>query len=324
MSHEDDESKTTQEGSGGSELLGEEASTAEYTPIVKLEEVHISSGEEDDIEIYKQRCALYRFASESKEWKERGRGDIKILKNKNTDIIRLLMRQDKTLKVCLNHVINPLIELQSNAGSDRSWVWRSTDYADVDEPKDETFAVRFQNSEIAQKFKDEFNTARETNKQPLNKSTSNATNANANTNAETSNLHDNHTNKSSSSSSTSAAGGASVDENKHDSTAPSPGTDKHASATKPSEHTNIAASAPANDRERTLDSDSTIAAPKGDRDLRSVQATETDKPGKEPPSSEEYATGRTTQSTATGATQDPSSHPLTQKAGTQTPSDALK
>lgn len=57
------------------------------------------------------------------------------------------MRQDKTLKVCLNHVVNPLIELQPNAGSDRSWVWRTTDYADVNEPKDETFAIRFSNSE---------------------------------------------------------------------------------------------------------------------------------------------------------------------------------
>lgn len=107
----------------------------------------MSTGEEDDIELYKQRGALYRFSADAKEWKERGRGDIKLLQNKSTSIIRILMRQDKTLKVCLNHVINPLIELQANAGSDRSWVWRSTDYSDPDDVTDHTFAVRFSNSD---------------------------------------------------------------------------------------------------------------------------------------------------------------------------------
>lgn len=125
--------------------MGEEASSAEYTPVVKLEEVKVATGEEDDDEIYKHRAALYRFAADSREWKERGRGDVKLLQNKNTHLIRILMRQDKTLKVCLNHIVNPLVELQANAGSDRSWVWRSTDYAE--EAKDETFALRFQTSD---------------------------------------------------------------------------------------------------------------------------------------------------------------------------------
>ena len=37
------------------------------------------------------------------EWKERGTGEIKLLKHKETGKIRVLMRRDKTLKICANH-----------------------------------------------------------------------------------------------------------------------------------------------------------------------------------------------------------------------------
>lgn len=46
----------------------------------------------------------------------------------------------------LNAVL-PEINLETNAGSDRSWVW--TAYADVsdEEPRDDVLAIRFANSE---------------------------------------------------------------------------------------------------------------------------------------------------------------------------------
>jgi Ran-binding protein 1 len=46
---------------------------------------------------------LYRFAAESKEWKERGTGDVKLLKNTTSGKVRLVMRQEKTNKLVLNH-----------------------------------------------------------------------------------------------------------------------------------------------------------------------------------------------------------------------------
>ncbi|KAI2596750.1 RANBP1 isoform 10, partial [Pan troglodytes] len=51
------------------------------------------------------RAKLFRFASENDlpEWKERGTGDVKLLKHKEKGAIRLLMRRDKTLKICANH-----------------------------------------------------------------------------------------------------------------------------------------------------------------------------------------------------------------------------
>lgn len=50
-----------------------------------------------------RRAKLFRFVKESSEWKERGTGEAKILKPE-AGKIRLVMRRDKTLKVCANHV----------------------------------------------------------------------------------------------------------------------------------------------------------------------------------------------------------------------------
>ncbi|KAJ0067701.1 hypothetical protein NL108_009841, partial [Boleophthalmus pectinirostris] len=95
------------------------------------------------------RAKLYRFASDNEppEWKERGTGDVKLLKHKESGSIRLLMRRDRTLKICANHHITPAMELKPNAGSDRAWVWNTlADYAD-ECPKAELLAIRFLNSE---------------------------------------------------------------------------------------------------------------------------------------------------------------------------------
>ncbi|XP_068225577.1 ran-specific GTPase-activating protein-like [Palaemon carinicauda] len=37
--------------------------------------------------------------------------------------VRVLMGQDKTLKIRANHYITPFVELKPNCGSDRAWVW---------------------------------------------------------------------------------------------------------------------------------------------------------------------------------------------------------
>lgn len=49
------------------------------------------------------RAKLFKFDRESKEWKERGTGDVRLLKHKDNHKTRLVMRRDKTLKVCANH-----------------------------------------------------------------------------------------------------------------------------------------------------------------------------------------------------------------------------
>lgn len=37
------------------------------------------------------------------EWKERGTGDVKLLRHSEKNCVRVVMRRDKTLKICANH-----------------------------------------------------------------------------------------------------------------------------------------------------------------------------------------------------------------------------
>ncbi|KAA8496124.1 Ran-specific GTPase-activating protein [Porphyridium purpureum] len=133
----------------------EEECAADFKPVVQLEEQETVTGEEDETVEWKMRAKLFRFNTESQEWKERGTGDVRFLKHKETGKIRLLMRREKTLKICLNHYVNTTAELQENFGSDRSWMWNAIDYAEGE--RDEcVLAIRFANSENAAEFKKQF------------------------------------------------------------------------------------------------------------------------------------------------------------------------
>jgi Ran-binding protein 1 len=145
----------TNEGPEVSEKDLEAEPAVHFEPLVKLQEVKVQTHEEDEDTLFKMRAKLFRFDTTEKQWKERGTGDVKFLKHRETGKIRLLMRREKTLKVCANHYISPAITLQENAGSDRSWVWTVMDFAE-DPATRETLAIRFANSENAQKFKQEF------------------------------------------------------------------------------------------------------------------------------------------------------------------------
>jgi Ran-binding protein 1 len=63
----------------------------------------IKTFEEDEDVLFKMRSKLFRFDKPAGEWKERGTGEVKLLKHKDTQKIRLLMRRDKTHKICANH-----------------------------------------------------------------------------------------------------------------------------------------------------------------------------------------------------------------------------
>jgi len=130
-----------------------------FEPIVPLpDKVDVKTGEEEEEEMFCKRAKLFRFDSETKEWKERGVGSIKILKHKSSRKVRLLMRREQVLKICANHYINTDMALKPNAGSDKSWVWYAMDYAD-EMPKTEQLAIRFKTAEDAVLFKVKFEEA---------------------------------------------------------------------------------------------------------------------------------------------------------------------
>lgn len=130
-----------------------------FEPIVPLpNKIDVKTGEEEEEEMFCNRAKLFRFEAETKEWKERGIGSIKILKHKTSSKYRVLMRREQVLKICANHYITADMVLKPNAGSDKSWVWYAMDYAD-EMPKTEQLAIRFKTAEEAALFKQKFEEA---------------------------------------------------------------------------------------------------------------------------------------------------------------------
>lgn len=140
-----------------------------FEPVVHLtEKVETKTNEEMEQQTFKMRAKLFRFDRETREWKERGTGDVRLLKHKENGKTRLVMRRDKTLKVCANHygallvtgflwvftygaltlrLVVPDMKLSPNVGSDRSWVWNASADVSEGEPEAQTLAIRFANSE---------------------------------------------------------------------------------------------------------------------------------------------------------------------------------
>jgi len=151
-----------EEGEEGGEGVPEAESTAEFTPVVQLEEVEVKTHEEEEDVMLHMRAKLYRYTetmlnkgSGKKEWIERGVGDMKLLKHRESERIRVLMRQEKTMKVIANHVVDPRIDLQPNVSNDRTWVWSCFDFSEGD-LVEEVFATKFQSAKDATKFKETF------------------------------------------------------------------------------------------------------------------------------------------------------------------------
>ena len=134
-----------------------EVEGADFKPIVSLPDVvKRETGEENEAVVYTHRAKLFRYDLDTKQWKERGVGDIKILVHNETKRGRVVMRRDQIHKLCANHYITTAMELKLNEGSDRSWVWSvDADFADG-VAKSELFAVRFKFREDAVIFRDKF------------------------------------------------------------------------------------------------------------------------------------------------------------------------
>lgn len=82
----------------------EQSEDVHFEPVHRLtEKVDIATNEEREEVTFKMRAKLFKFDKDSREWKERGTGDVRLLKHKENGKTRIVMRRDKTLKVCANH-----------------------------------------------------------------------------------------------------------------------------------------------------------------------------------------------------------------------------
>ena len=159
---------------GFQEKAEEEEADVHFEPVVRLtEKVETKTNEEAEEQSFKMRAKLFKFDRDSREWKERGTGDVRLLKHKENGKTRLVMRRDKTLKVCANHygwqypstvtgpklimnLVTPDMKLSPNVGSDRSWVWNVVADVSEGEPEAQTLAIRFANSESTCDLPDTF------------------------------------------------------------------------------------------------------------------------------------------------------------------------
>jgi len=137
---------------------------AEFVPLVKLEHVAVASGEENEDVLFEAKSKSYRFIEG--EWKERGLGPVKLLKHKTSGKIRLLMRREKTLKVCANFHVIPGTKIEEHAGSEKARVMVVVDCSDGDvRPTMVNMCCKFGSAEKAELFQSEFEKAMEHMKQ---------------------------------------------------------------------------------------------------------------------------------------------------------------
>ncbi|KRZ05438.1 E3 SUMO-protein ligase RanBP2 [Trichinella zimbabwensis] len=147
----EDVEKEKRSNSANDESIEEECDFV-FKPVIPLPpKVDVVTGEEDEELILKLRCKLYRYVSDLKEYKERGAGDLKLLRNKRTCKYRLVMRQEKVLKVVVNHYISKEMKVQISERNDRLCIWQCRNFVD-NELTEETLAARFRNVEAVKKF----------------------------------------------------------------------------------------------------------------------------------------------------------------------------
>lgn len=79
--------------------------------------------------LFSARCRLYRFhkGTDNKERdgevKERGTGDMKLLKNRETGKVRCVMRREQVLKVCANFAIHSGFTVNNTKRGENVLTW---------------------------------------------------------------------------------------------------------------------------------------------------------------------------------------------------------
>mmetsp|Transcript_41895 Transcript_41895/g.76126 ORF Transcript_41895/g.76126 Transcript_41895/m.76126 type:complete len:288 (-) Transcript_41895:88-951(-) len=151
-----------EDGSDAEAVADEEVTTiVGWKPSITLEvKDRVQMGDEDDEQLYAQRSKLFRWRDG--EWKERGIGEARLLKSRESGQVRFLMRQERTGKIVANHSVikhETYCDLRLNKDSDKIWCWSALDYADEDF-KVEEFGLKFATAELANAFKEAFDGAK--------------------------------------------------------------------------------------------------------------------------------------------------------------------
>lgn len=138
----------------------------DYKPMIPLpDEIVPTTGEENESILFDARAKLYRFVDG--EWKERGLGNIKILKNIDNGKVRILMRRDTVHTICANHLLMSEMELSTVKDVERTYFWIANDFAD-ETLKMEKFCIKFKTVDISKNFYNVFNSCKNTYNDKVN------------------------------------------------------------------------------------------------------------------------------------------------------------
>lgn len=99
--------------------------------IVDLPIINIVPPEANYNVLHRFEGKLFRFRNN--EWCERGEGEIKFLRHKETKQIVLLMRQRKTFFIRANHFVRKndiLCNLSQSLIHENSWEWKANDISE--------------------------------------------------------------------------------------------------------------------------------------------------------------------------------------------------
>ena len=124
---------------GASAVSGDAANAAEADdvddsklklPDQALEGEAVASGHEEEEELFKCRSRMHRFMVESKYgevvrrniWFDCGRGDVHVFKHRHTGAVRLVFRQEITLKVKANFLLKGTLAMQDPSKATRIMV----------------------------------------------------------------------------------------------------------------------------------------------------------------------------------------------------------
>lgn len=129
--------------------------TAHFEPVISLPDlVEVKTGEENEEILFEHRAKLLRYVRDSKEWKERGIGNMKVLVNKDdANQVRLLMRREQVLKLCCNQMLSKDTNFKKLQNSEVAMSWYGQDYSE-NELQVELLAIRFKTADICKQFHD--------------------------------------------------------------------------------------------------------------------------------------------------------------------------
>uniref|UniRef100_A0AC35FJG1 RanBD1 domain-containing protein n=1 Tax=Panagrolaimus sp. PS1159 TaxID=55785 RepID=A0AC35FJG1_9BILA len=95
-----------------------------YEPVIPIsDKVDTVTGEECTKTLFNNRCKLYIFNSETKEVKERGVGDLKVLYNPEKKSYRVVMRREQVHKICANFSITKGMNIADNTGTNNCGIF---------------------------------------------------------------------------------------------------------------------------------------------------------------------------------------------------------